>query len=221
MHPNDNDAKIVELKSGRLPFPSYDSGKIALNHEVQTAVYRMMVESVFGKDARHVDAAILYSAGNEPGENLRFAAVYRELEKRSSMSGTRSWPLNTLSSMAITTRWTDYSMRCSSPLTHHKDFRIFTCRKLNEYARCFYNAAIWRRHGSTAIFVLYRESCICKRSAMWNMKRPPDKLHSGTAISKNEPHRWMCSSISPSWISMIREMSGPLFFPEAKPIMIL
>jgi DNA replication ATP-dependent helicase Dna2 len=82
MHPNDRDAKIVELKSGRLPFPSYDSGKIALNHEVQTAVYRMMVESVFGKDARHVDAAILYSAGNEPGENLRFAAVYRELEKK-------------------------------------------------------------------------------------------------------------------------------------------
>lgn len=82
MHPNDTDAKIVELKSGRLPFPSSDSGKIALNHEVQTAVYRMMVESVFGKDARHVDAAILYSAGNEPGENLRFAAVYRELEKK-------------------------------------------------------------------------------------------------------------------------------------------
>jgi len=82
MHPNDRDAKIVELKSGKLPFPSHDSGKIALNHEVQTAVYRMMVESVFGKDARHVDAAILYSAGNEPGENLRFAAVYRELEKK-------------------------------------------------------------------------------------------------------------------------------------------
>jgi len=82
MHPNDNDAKIVELKSGRLPFPSSDRGKIALNHEVQTAVYRMMVESVFGKDARHVDAAILYSAGNEPGENLRFAAVYGELDKK-------------------------------------------------------------------------------------------------------------------------------------------
>ena len=82
MHPNDSDAKIVELKSGRVPFPSYDNGKIALNHEVQTAVYRMMAESVFGKDARHVDAAILYSAGNEPGENLRFAAVYGELDKK-------------------------------------------------------------------------------------------------------------------------------------------
>lgn len=75
------EAKIVELKSGRLPYPAYDSGRIALNHEVQTAVYRLMVESVFGKDARHVEAAILYSAGENPGENLRFAPVYRELEK--------------------------------------------------------------------------------------------------------------------------------------------
>ena len=75
------EAKIVELKSGRLPYPAHDSGRIALNHEVQTAVYRLMVESVFGKDARHVEAAILYSAGEHPGENLRFAPVYRELEK--------------------------------------------------------------------------------------------------------------------------------------------
>lgn len=75
------EAKIVELKSGRLPYPAYDSGRIALNHEVQTAVYRLMVESVFGKDARQVEAAILYSAGENPGENLRFAPVYRELER--------------------------------------------------------------------------------------------------------------------------------------------
>lgn len=77
----EEEAKIVELKSGRLPYPAYDSGRIALNHEVQTAVYRLMVESVFGKDARHVEAAILYSAGENPGENLRFAPLYRELEK--------------------------------------------------------------------------------------------------------------------------------------------
>lgn len=79
--PETQRAHIVELKSGRLPFPAHDSGKISLNHEVQTAVYRLMVESVFGKNARHIDAAILYSAGNNAGENLRFAAVYQELEK--------------------------------------------------------------------------------------------------------------------------------------------
>lgn len=80
--PGEAEAKIVELKSGRLPYPAANSGRIALNHEVQTAVYRLMVESVFGKDARHVEAAILYSAGENPGENLRFAAVYKTLEKQ-------------------------------------------------------------------------------------------------------------------------------------------
>ena len=82
LHPDEAEARIVELKSGRVPFPSYDAGKIALNHEVQTAVYRLMVESVFGKDARQVDAAILYSAGDKPGKNLRFAAVYQKLEQQ-------------------------------------------------------------------------------------------------------------------------------------------
>lgn len=77
-----SDFTIVELKSGRLPYPAYDKGKIALNHEVQTAVYRLMIESVFDKPARNIQAAILYSSGENAGENLRFAAVYQELEKK-------------------------------------------------------------------------------------------------------------------------------------------
>ena len=73
--------KIVELKSGRLPFPYNDAGKVALGHEVQTAVYRMMIESVYSKTSRDIDVAILYSAGENPGQNLRFAAIYQQLEK--------------------------------------------------------------------------------------------------------------------------------------------
>ncbi len=78
---NKNEYKIVELKSGKLPYPSYDLGKIALNHEVQTGVYRLMTESVFGVDSRNVEAAILYSSGNISGTNLRFAAEFQQLEK--------------------------------------------------------------------------------------------------------------------------------------------
>jgi DNA replication ATP-dependent helicase Dna2 len=71
---------IVELKSGRLPFPSYDRSKLALNHEVQTAVYRLMMKSV-GGNANGMDASILYSAGNRPGENLRIATEREQLEQ--------------------------------------------------------------------------------------------------------------------------------------------
>lgn len=73
--------RIVELKSGRLPYPSFDRTKVGLNHEVQTAVYRLMIETVFGKTAEGVETAILYSAGETRGENLRTAKVNGELEK--------------------------------------------------------------------------------------------------------------------------------------------
>ena len=76
------EAKIIELKSGRLPYPAYDSNKIALNHAVQATVYKMMVEGVFGKDLRRAEASILYSASNKPGENLRRPVEDSELTKR-------------------------------------------------------------------------------------------------------------------------------------------
>ncbi len=78
---NDNSYKIVELKSGSLPWPTHHTGKIDLSHEVQTAVYRLMIESVYKQTSRNIDAAILYSAGIHPGQNLRFAAIYQNLEK--------------------------------------------------------------------------------------------------------------------------------------------
>lgn len=77
----ETDVRIVELKSGRLPFPPSDNSRIMLNHKVQTAVYRLMVETVFGKEVQRVDASILYSAGSRPGENLRTAKVNGDLEK--------------------------------------------------------------------------------------------------------------------------------------------
>lgn len=81
LHINKKTYKIVELKSGKLPYPAYNTGKIALHHEVQTGIYRLMTESVFDVPSRRVEAAILYSSGNVPGTNLRFAAGLRQLEK--------------------------------------------------------------------------------------------------------------------------------------------
>lgn len=77
----DGTDRIIELKSGKTPFPQDDVTKIALNHETQTAIYRLMIQSVFDKDARHIFPNILYSAADNSGENIRFAAVYQQLEK--------------------------------------------------------------------------------------------------------------------------------------------
>lgn len=73
--------RIIELKSGKPPYPREDVTKIAPNHETQTAIYRLMIQSVFGKDARHIYPTILYSSAENAGENIRFAGIYQQLEK--------------------------------------------------------------------------------------------------------------------------------------------
>lgn len=81
-NPDDNvKLKIIELKSGGLPYPKDDPGKISLNHETQTAVYRLIVQSVFNKTPREITAAILYSNADNSGENLRLSAPYQNLDK--------------------------------------------------------------------------------------------------------------------------------------------
>lgn len=73
--------RILELKSGKPPFPREDVTKIAPNHEAQTVVYRLMIQSAFGLNARDIYAAILYSSVENKGENIRLAATYQYLEK--------------------------------------------------------------------------------------------------------------------------------------------
>lgn len=73
--------RIIELKSGKPPYPREDVTKIATNHETQTIIYRLMIQSVFNKDSRLIYPTILYSSADNPGENLRFAAAYQQLEK--------------------------------------------------------------------------------------------------------------------------------------------
>lgn len=81
--PNEEDElyRIIELKSGKPPYPREDVTKIALNHEVQTTIYRLMIQSVFDKSARHIYATILYSSSEQGGTNIRLAAPYSQLEK--------------------------------------------------------------------------------------------------------------------------------------------
>lgn len=72
---------IIELKSGGLPYPTSDHARIATNHEVQTIIYRMIIETAFACDNRQIFPAILYSAADIPGTNMRMAAPSRKMEK--------------------------------------------------------------------------------------------------------------------------------------------
>lgn len=79
---SDNDwHRIIELKSGGLPYPKDDAKKIAINHETQTAIYRLIIRSVFECDNRKIQSSILYSASENRGENIRLSAPYSNLEK--------------------------------------------------------------------------------------------------------------------------------------------
>lgn len=78
---SDDDNRIIELKSGKTPFPPGDPTRIAPNHMAQTIVYRLMIESVFEKNPRQIYPMILYSAADRVGENLRYAARLKQLEK--------------------------------------------------------------------------------------------------------------------------------------------
>lgn len=80
-HPNTTDASIIELKSGQLPYPAYDNSKIGLNHKIQTYVYRLMIDSVYGRSKHNINASILYAAANTPGENIRKATLNSVTEK--------------------------------------------------------------------------------------------------------------------------------------------
>lgn len=75
--------RILELKSGKTPWPQTDTSKVAVNHIVQISVYRMMIESVFNLDFRNIHTLLLYSAADKVGENLRLSApplsFYKEI----------------------------------------------------------------------------------------------------------------------------------------------
>lgn len=77
---SEDDLHIIELKSGGLPYPKNDPTKISINHEVQTAIYQLITSTVYKN--KQIVAAILYSAADNKNENLRYAATYKELNKK-------------------------------------------------------------------------------------------------------------------------------------------
>lgn len=67
---------VIELKSGKAPFPDTDFSKIGLNHQSQAFVYQIMIQKILGIKFDNLQTYILYSKYGANGSNLRLAKPY-------------------------------------------------------------------------------------------------------------------------------------------------
>ncbi|MDR1415653.1 MAG: AAA family ATPase [Odoribacteraceae bacterium] len=74
---------VVELKSGKAPFPEDDFTRIGLNHSAQAFIYQVIIRHVLGIEFDALTTYILYSKYARPGASLRAPrpsmAVIREM----------------------------------------------------------------------------------------------------------------------------------------------
>jgi DNA replication ATP-dependent helicase Dna2 len=74
-------SKIIELKSGRLPFPAQDPSVVAEDHAAQVRMYNLMAQRVLGYDPKKIFNAVLYSASPNSGEALRYVSHFKSFER--------------------------------------------------------------------------------------------------------------------------------------------
>ena len=77
IQPNNSGKNVViELKSGKAPFPDTDFSKIGLNHQSQAFIYQIMIQKILGIEFDNLRTYILYSKYGADGSNLRFPKPY-------------------------------------------------------------------------------------------------------------------------------------------------
>lgn len=82
LYKSENIGRIIELKSGRLPWPPTDPNKVSENHSAQARMYRMILKQVYGLGDDNIEAAICYSSSTVQGENIRWVPKYVDFDKR-------------------------------------------------------------------------------------------------------------------------------------------
>jgi DNA replication ATP-dependent helicase Dna2 len=75
------ESKIIELKSGKLPFPSDNPSVVAEDHAAQVRMYNMMAQRVLGHNPKKIFNAVLYSAATNGGEALRYVSHFKSFER--------------------------------------------------------------------------------------------------------------------------------------------
>jgi hypothetical protein len=67
---------VIELKSGKAPFPETNTELIGLNHRSQAFIYQIIIQKILGVQFRELNTFILYSKYTDPNANLRLSAPF-------------------------------------------------------------------------------------------------------------------------------------------------
>ena len=67
---------VIELKSGKAPYPEIDTTLIGLNHKSQAFLYQIIIQKILGIQFKDLHTYILYSKYTDPSANLRLSAPY-------------------------------------------------------------------------------------------------------------------------------------------------
>ncbi len=78
---NHYQSKIIELKSGKLPFPSNNPSIVAEDHSAQVRMYNMLAQRVLGHDPKKIFNAVLYSSSPTAGEAMRYVSHFRSFQR--------------------------------------------------------------------------------------------------------------------------------------------
>ncbi|MDR0536796.1 MAG: AAA family ATPase [Tannerellaceae bacterium] len=74
--PNVSHPVLIELKSGRAPYPERDYTLVGLSHRTQAFLYQIVLQKVLGLDFNKLRTYVLYSKYKETKANLRFIRPY-------------------------------------------------------------------------------------------------------------------------------------------------
>lgn len=73
-----NHTNVIELKSGKAPFPYDKYDLVADNHKAQLFLYQIVIQKVLGIPFKNIHSYLLYSKYNDPRSNLRMVRPYMD-----------------------------------------------------------------------------------------------------------------------------------------------
>ncbi|WP_312195263.1 DEAD/DEAH box helicase [Epilithonimonas vandammei] len=151
---------VIELKSGKAPFPENNFELIGLNHRSQAFIYQIIIQKILGVQFRDLNTFILYSKYTDPNANLRlsapFMAAIKEImnirnlivanEKSIASDNTETQTRNIVNSISPTTLITNNNIRQNfldnyiiPQINHFKSFFQNASELELEYFHSFYS----------------------------------------------------------------------------------